>query len=365
MKRLSVFPGLAGPACLCLYLGLGLGLLPGCGKEDMDGPPGARTIEVSISGEDEATEGLPFDPMPTNEALVFLDGWSLQFDRWLVVVNSVSLNQPGPDPAQQQKVGAAVAREAGPFLVDLTRPVKGDETPLFTFKQAADGKALDTQTRYALSFDTGPATSAARRINVAPGDSALVEQMIQKGYSHYVEGTATHDPDTSDAFKDYPTTVKFRFGWGGSVSYLNCSNPDNGADEEKNRGVQPKQDGPQRAVLTLHLEHPFWDKLNIENPPLRFDPIAARAAAPAMTGAPAEVSLEDLEGSVITGLTDRIGKGVQDRGVLPGYTPKPGTLQYDASGVASVLNLKQFVIYSAQSLAHLNGDGLCYVSRSQ
>jgi hypothetical protein len=355
MKRLFILAGLSAT----------LALLSACGKEmDMDGPAGARTIEVSITGEDEATEGLPFDPMPANEALVFLDGWSLKFDKWLVVISSVSLNQPGPDPAQQQKVGAAVAREAGPFLVDLTRPAKGDETPLFTFKQGTDGKALDTQTRYAFSFDTGPATAAARRVNVAAGDSALVEQMIQKGYSHYVEGTATHEPDMSEPFKDYPTTVKFRFGWGGTVSYLNCSNPDNGTDEEKNRGVQPKQDGPQRAVLTMHLEHPFWDKLNIENPPLRFDPIAARAV-PAMTGAPAEVSLDDLAGSLITGLTDRNGKGVQDRGMLPGYTPKPGTLQYDASGVASVLNLKQFIIYSAQALAHLNGDGLCYVSRSQ
>lgn len=337
---------------------IAMALAVGCGKAEMmnNDPPGARSIRVAITGEEAATEGLVFNPMPKDGDIVFLDGWTVKFDRWLVSVGSVGLNQPGTDPGQQQKVGALVAQQKGPWIVDVTKPSSNEETELLTFDKGSDGKAFDTQVRYAFSFDLSPATQGAKKLNVASSDSALVDRMIQMGYSNYVEGVATHEPDSSTAFKDYPTTVKFSFGWGGTVSYINCSNPRNGNEEEKNRGVQPKQDKAEPAAITLHLEHLFWDKLNVENPPLRFDPVAARAKMGA-------VSMEDLKGSMVTNLTDTKGNGVQDRGQLPGYMKKMGTLSYDPNGTPGITSLDTFMVYSAQSMAHLNGEGLCYVSR--
>lgn len=335
--------------------------LAACG-ETADEPNGARTIEVSITGEEAATEGIVFDPMPKEGAVVFLDGWTIKFDRWLVALKAVRLNEPGPDPAQQQKVGALVAQTEGPWLINLTRPEAGELTPLSTFARKGDGGSFDTTLRYAFSFDTAPATVASRRMNLSAEDQGAADTMVQQRLTHYVEGTATHAADSSPEFMGYPTTIKFRFGWGGQVSYLNCSNPDNGNDETQNRGVQPRKDRAQRATLTMHLEHPFWDKLNVEDPPLRFDPIAARARPGAM-GAPAEVTLDDLDGSLVTTLKDRDGQGVPDRGQLPGYTPKMGPLSYDVNGASGVTTLKEFVIYAAQSMAHLNGEGLCYVER--
>jgi hypothetical protein len=224
-----------------------------------------------------------------------------------------------------------------------------------------DGKGLDTRTRYAFSYEIAPAAAGARQVNIAAQDGTLVEAMVRGGLAHYVEGVATYEGARFTEWRDFPTRVRFHFGWGGAVSYLNCANPDNPGSDAENRGVAPRRDGPQRAVLTMHLEHLFWDQLGVENPALRFDPMAARAAPrPAMDPL---VTLEDLAASQITNLTDRNGQGVKDRGQLPGYTPQMATLRYDAAGVPGITNLRQFAVYSAQAMAHLNGDGLCYVHR--
>lgn len=335
----------------------------GCGTMTTSDPPGARTIAVGITGEDTAAAGFPFKASPADGELVLVDGWSLSFKRWLTVVGNVRLNQPGKDPAQQQLVGELVAQQAGPFVVDLVRQTV---TPLFKFTQATGGSALDTQTRYAFSFDLLPATSAAQKIGLDAAADAAFAEMTQKGWSNYVEVVATHAPydavrDGNAAFMNYPTTVNFKLGWGGTTSYLNCSNPDNGTDEVSNRGVAPKQDGEQMANIHMHLDHPFWNKLNTENPPMRFDAIAARAPG---TGSTRSVTMTDLSSSLVTKLTDASGKDVPDRAVLPqGYQRVAGALSYDANGTSGVDTLDKFIAFSSQAMAHLNGEGLCYVQR--
>ena len=192
----------------------------GCGSTTTSDPPGARTIAVGITGEDTAAAGFPFKASPADGELVLVDGWSLSFKRWLTVVGNVRLNQPGKDPAQQQLVGELVAQQAGPFVVDLVRQTV---TPLFKFTAATGGAALDTQTRYAFSFDLLPATSAAQKIGLDTAADAAIAEMTQKGWSNYVEVVATHAPydavrDGNAAFMNYPTTVNFKLGWGGTTS---------------------------------------------------------------------------------------------------------------------------------------------------
>src|SRR4051812_45076669 len=47
---------------------------------------GARTIRVSISGEDLGQFGFDYSAAPTAGAIVFVDGWEVRFARILVTV---------------------------------------------------------------------------------------------------------------------------------------------------------------------------------------------------------------------------------------------------------------------------------------
>jgi hypothetical protein len=340
-----------------------------CGPGEQ--PGGAGRIDVSISGEDQARDGIPFDPAPRDGEPVFVDGWSVTFERWLMVVGAPRLSEPGPDPAQQRLVGAPVAAREGSWVADLTRPSTTapagaagqgdiDGAYLFSFDRRMDGGALDSKTRYAFSFDVTPATAATQKVNLDAAGEAALGQMVQQGLAVWVEGTATRADDAMMPFDSYPTKVTFQLAWGRQTGQINCSNPDNGNDPEKNRGVQPRQDGAQRAVITIHTEHLFWDKLNVEAPNLRFDPIAARARK---TGTEGAVTLDDLAGAMVVKLTGSDGRDVTDRGSLPGYTRRDGALSYDPNGTPGVATLKDFIVYSARSMAHLNGEGLCYVDR--
>lgn len=354
------------PSRIVSALALGAALLGiGCGSGENDA---AGSIEVGITGEDTVLEGLPFTKSPAAEQIVLVDGWSIQFERWLASVENIRLSQPGKDPGQQQVIGETVALQPGPWIVNLTR---AEKSSLTSFAAQRDGKPFDTTVRYAFSFDLSPAKAGAQRVNLDASDEAALTEMQQRGWSNYVEITATHDPyDPADdlSFKDYPTKVRFKLGWGGAVSYLNCSNPDNGSDEQANRGVQPAKGGKKNADIYVHIEHPLWDQLNVENPPARFDAIAARATTKMESGQlVGEVTMDDLAGVVVSRLTDKAGAEVKDRtvpGLVKDYVRKTGALGYSTNG-ASVSDLKQFITYSAQALAHLNGEGICYVQRDR
>lgn len=283
-------------------------------------------------------EGLPFTKLPAAEQVVLVDGWSIKFERWLTSVENIR--------------------------------TRVEKAPLTSFAAQMNGKPFDTTVRYAFSFDLSPVEASTQPVNLDASDEAALAEMWQRGWSNYVEITATHGPyDPADdmSFKDYPTKVRFKLGWGGAVSYLNCSNPDNGSDEQTNRGVQPAKGGKKNADIYLHVEHPLWDQLNVENPPVRFDAIAARATTKMESGQlVGEVTMDDLAGVAVSRLTDKAGAEVKDRtvpGLLKDYVRKTGALSYSPNG-ASVSDLKQFITYSAQALAHLNGEGICYVQRT-
>ena len=158
----------------------------GCGPQATSG-----SIDIGITGEEAVQAGLPFVKTPAPGQLVFIDGWSLEWKRWLVVVDNLRLSEPGRDPAQQRLVGTTVAEQSGPLVVDLKR---AERTPLATFAQRQDGQPFDTTVRYAFSFDLVPYTASAKRVNLdSSSDSALTE-MASRGYSNYVEVVATHAP---------------------------------------------------------------------------------------------------------------------------------------------------------------------------
>jgi len=331
-----------------------------------------KTIQVSISSEDFGQRGFRYSASPEAGEPVFVDGWEVRFTRILVTVQNVRLNRPGANPSDPASVGAAVAANPRAYAVNvqkagpLTGAGGGEETsiPLFVFRSDSAGGALDPAVRYAVSYDVVPATMASTNVNLDDGDRAAYANMVTRRWTQLVEGTATYRgaaPAMGSPFTSYPTTVNFSLGYGAPSAYVNCNNPDNGGKDMP--GVQPSATGRARAQLTFHMDHAFWEALGRENPPLHFDPIAARAN---VTGATGTVTMDDLMGVVPTNLRDRMMRAVPDRGgQTMGYTARnPAALSLDLGGTPGINDLRDFVAFSARASAHLNADGLCAVRPS-
>ncbi len=328
-----------------------------------------RTIQVSISSEVFGQRGFAYSAAPPQGEPVFVDGWEVRFTRVLVTVKNVRLNGPGATPTDPASVGAAVAANPRAYAVNVQRegPLTGagggEETaiPLFVFTASDRGAALDATTRYALSYDLVAATTSATNVNLDAADLTAYQTMITRGWTELIEGAAAYRgvaPPTGSAFASYPTRVRFSFGFGAPAGYVNCENPDNGG--EGRPGVQPSATGRARAQLTLHMDHFFWEALGREDPPLHFDPIAARAQG---SGAEATVTLDDLADVAPTNLRDRMGRTVPDRGgQTMGYTARdPAAVSLDLGGASGVDDLRTFAVLSARAAGHLNADGLCAV----
>ena len=331
-----------------------------------------KSIQVSISSEDFGQRGFRYSASPEAGEPVFVDGWEVRFTRILVTVKNVRLNRPGANPSDPASVGAAVAANPRAYAVNvqkagpLTGAGGGEETaiPLFVFRSDGAGGALDPSVRYAVSYDVVPATMASTNVNLDDADRAAYGTMVTRRWTQLIEGTATYRgaaPAMGSPFTSYPTTVNFSFGYGAPSAYVNCNNPDNGG--EGMPGVQPSATGRARAQLTFHMDHAFWEALGREDPPLHFDPIAARAN---VTGATGAVTMDDLAGVVPTNLRDRMMRAVPDRGgQTMGYTARnPMALSLDLGGTPGINDLRDFVAFSARASAHLNADGLCAVRPS-
>lgn len=328
------------------------------------GTSAPRTINVSITGEGEAQQGFDYTASPSEGARVFVDGWQVRFDRILTTVANIRLNRPGTTPSDQSIIGAAVFTSPQAFAVDLVRPgpltaTDGDTAvPLLVIGGA--GAALDPMVRYAFSFDAVRARAAATNVNLDEAAVTAYEEMLRRGWTWLFEGTATYRgvaPPPGSAFASYPTTVRLRFGFGADTRYVNCNNPDNGGDDAP--GVAPNAGASVTAQITVHIDHMFWSALGIEDPALRFDPIAARAQNGLVT-------LDDLRGVVPTNLRDRMNRPVPDRGgQTVGYTARnPDALSFDLGGNSGIADLREFLAFSQRASPHLNGDGLCAVRPS-
>jgi hypothetical protein len=354
-----------------------------------DTSPAGGAIDVQISGEDAATDGFLF---PDGSEVVFADGWELRFSHVLVTVGNVTVAEnPNLSPSDQSQTGAAVARAAGPWAVDLTIPGtalgaggEGKATPLTTIanQNLRDGAPFEADAQYAFGYDLIAASDAATVVNFA-GDGeaeAAYARMVERGYAVLYAGTATFrggdDCATSDASYDFdaiPAEIPFELGFATPSSYLNCQNEENDGDafpdEEFPRGIAILPNRAALAQITLHLEHPWFSSI-VHDSNLYFDPMAAR-----LTGAPAGTTLtiDDLAGADPTALTDATGAALPAR-ECTGEAPDPGqrsldvgTIPVDPNGdPGEVLrDYRDYVNYVQSTQAHLNGgEGICFVRRN-
>ncbi|HTR52795.1 MAG TPA: hypothetical protein VMJ10_18905 [Kofleriaceae bacterium] len=360
------------------------------------------SIEVTISGETLGENGLPFTPINVGDPQ-FVDGWSVSFEKYIVVIGNVRLSPNATQYSNQQQLNTIVATKPGPYAIDVHQlatdgfngfvGADGEEPAggIFKWDTQDDGTAFDSGTLYAFSYDTVPAQYPATQVNFTKDDEVAYAEMVKNHWNKYIEARATFVAtgkypnaaieskfeslaggvyDTGMQAYTTPPQVHFIFGWNDATSSINCINPFNGDMDEANlanRGVQPNTNGATIAQVTIHTDHVFWDKLKQEGTPLRMDHIAAWAGADTNT---TPLDLGSL-GTKPLALTFSDGTPLPDRapylnnptGTFTSDQTDPTHVTLDLNGVTAsdISGLSAFMAFSAQSQTHLNANGLCYI----
>jgi len=382
----------------------GMGVL-----QDFDVPcdPGGNGILITMSGEAFAKNGYAFPPQSPDD-VVFVDGWAVSYDRVLSTVDRITLSRdPDKSPTDQSQCADAsgnavlcatdksiVAEIDGPFVMDLHKggPLADadgadmDAAPIaaLTGLNKEGNKAFDTTATYAFSFDVVPATADAKNVNLDADDLTDYQEMIAKGYTTMLVGTATWQGGNACTqttvtpaydFGVLPTTIHFKLGLAAPTDYLNAQNPAGQGtpfpNEENPRGVQTSANQSTIAQVTLHLDHAFWESF-VHDSPAHFDSFASRYAG--MTTVPM-MTLEDFVGYGFQPFVDPQGHQVPWRSCLPpaDYTP-PGTgaMSFDTLTVPVnptgdptqvIRDFSDYTRYNHSTFGHLNADGLSFVAR--
>ncbi|MBM4364221.1 MAG: hypothetical protein FJ104_16195 [Deltaproteobacteria bacterium] len=358
-------------------------LATACGGDD-DADSKSGRVEVQISGEDLATDGIPF---PEGGEVVLADGWALTFSHVLVTVGGITLSSdPDRAPADQLQAGDPVARLAGTWAVDLAKagavPGAGGEGtahPLGVIEERDGGGALRAGERFAFSYALERPSASAERVAFDADAEALYARMVESGDAILFAGEATfrgEDCSSTDSTYDFgalPTKVPFEIGLPIPTGFVNCQNEANAGEpfdgEEFQRGVPIPESGLASAQLTIHVDHLLYTDVQHE-PELRFDPMAAQ-----LVGAPAGTKLtaDLLRGVDPTAFTDGSGAPLPARRCVDGELPSatqlafdPGTVPVDPSAApdAALRDYLDFVAYVVSTAGHLNGgEGLCAVKR--
>ena len=360
------------------------------------------SIEVTISGETLGENGLPFTPVNVGDPQ-FVDGWSVTFEKYIVVIGNVRLSPGATQYTNQEQLNPIVATKPGPYVIDVHQlatdgfngfvGADGEEPAagIFKWDTQDDGTAFDPSTLYAFSYDTLPAQYPATQVNLTEDDFQIYDTMVKNHWDKYIEARANFvatgkypDAPTEAKFEalaggvydgsggDYttPPQVHFVFGWNDATSSINCINPFNGDMDEAdlaNRGVQPNTNGATVSQVTIHTDHVFWDKLKQEGTPLRMDYLAAWAGSdtnmtPLDLGTLADKPLATTFGDG-TPLPDRAPYLNNPTGTFTSDQTNPSQVTLDLNGVTAsdISGLSAFMAFSAQSQTHLNANGLCYI----
>jgi hypothetical protein len=384
---------------------------------DLDVPcadQGGNSLLLTASGEAFAKAGYGFPPADP-DAVYFVDGWVVSYDRILTTFDHVTLSRgPNKVPSDESMcdngsgatvkcgTGSSVLAEIdGPFAVDLHKGgslpdadgAPDDAAPfaaLNALNKAGDAK-LDPTTTYAFGFEVVAAASTAHNINLDAAALTDYQEMVTRGYTTLLVGTATwkgnHNGDlaASDCttttvtpaydFAVLPKTVKFRLGLIAPTAYRNAQNPalmgtPANEMEENPRGVQTSANQTTIAQLTFHIDHVFWESF-VHDSPAHFDSFASRYAG--MTAPTA--TMEDFKGYKFAPFVDAQGHQVPFRscvGVDVYSPPGNAAMTFDTAGVnvdpagdaaTAIRDFYDYTTYNHSTFGHLNADGLSYVDR--
>lgn len=238
----------------------------------------------------------------------FVDGWSLQYDKFLVNFHQIRVASSSGEVAQ-------TAPDS--YFVDHVVPGR---KKLVTFSDVT-AKSWDR-----VSYQIKPASASAEIVAGAQED---LDMMVAAGYALYIQGTASKD----DVVKT------FALGFSSGTQYDQCHAEQNGEDTA---GIVVTGGSDDTSELTTHGDHFFYDRLhrsagtNIQTA-LRFDNLAA---ADDNGDADGDITLAELENQPID------------------------VKLYDTSGLPAA-NMKDFVSGLARTVGHFRGDGECAISEAQ
>jgi hypothetical protein len=390
----------------------GMGMLA-----DLDVPcdPGGNGVLLTASGEAFAKDGYAFPPASPDDVF-FVDGWAISYDRILTTFDHITLSR-GPDksPTDQSQcddgkggailcgTGSSVVAEAdGPFAIDLHKggPLPDadganmDATPVaaLTGLNQEGNAAFDETTKYAFGFEIVKATQAAHNVNLDAAELTDYQEMVTKGYTTLLVGTATWKGNNNGSetdsgctnttvtpaysFNVLPKTIKFRFGMIAPTAYRNAQNPaltgTAFANEEHPRGIQTTAHQSTIAQLTFHIDHVFWESF-VHDSPAHFDSFASRYAG--MPAATPTATLEDFKGYGFKPIVDALSHQVPWRSCVGAATytpPSDSAVTFDTLTItvnptgnpAQVMrDFYDYVTYNHSTFGHLNSDGLSFVDR--
>ena len=265
-------------------------------------------VRVDLSGEEAAVQGYPVGS--GDDEIAFADGFSVEFEKVLVALESFELGSSDGDRAN---LGS------DSIVADLHL---GDPNG-WVFSGVPSRRWDDVRYVYAAP------TMQSRDVNgVAEAD---LEQMVSNGHALWVTGTA------SDGTDSFPFDLRFAL----RVTNEACQN---GVDETD--GLVVPNNAVVNAEVTVHLDHLFFDTYATDDPSLRFEAWAAVA------GDDGVVTLEDLETQPLADLRDRDGDPLLDENGDP-LVYDPGPLSLPAN------NLGEYVTAAATTTGHFNGEGHC------
>ena len=342
--------------------------------------PGKGGFFVTVSGESLAVTGYDWTSgsLAEGDPPGFVDGWEVRFEHVILTLGNIRLNaDPDKDPGAPDKLGALVAEAMGPFAVDVTlggsitgKSSDANEKTVAIAAFSREVANFDPATRYAFSYDTLAASKNAKIVNLDGAGLAVYEEATRKGYAMVLQGTATYKAPArlaGSTFAKMPKSVRFTLGLTNPSSYLNCRNTDlQKIGDEFPRGIQADVNKSVTTQITIHTDHAFWSKLNVEGTPLHFDPIAANSSTFGTNDSSATVSIDDLANVDVTGFKTKTGEHLLWRTEVSDYTEPSGQVRYDTNGTSfqKVNSYASYLAYSAASGGHLNADGECVVKNN-
>lgn len=254
---------------------------------------GSGKVAFTTWGEELIEEGIP--------ATVFADGWSVKYDRFLVILGNVKVAEGA----------TAAAQMATPRLFNHVVPRP---------KAVVDFPAIGAKPWPNVSYVIGPAANADLGTGATEADKAL---MTTNGYGLYVEGKATKGAETKS----------FKWGFSAKTLFDSCKGEVSGKEVD---GVVVTNGGTDTVELTIHGDHLFYDDLQSPEAKVRFQNIADADA-----DKNGEVTLAELEAVKLAKLPAANGG-------------------YGTGSDSKVVDLKAFVSELSRTVGHFRGEGECF-----
>ena len=268
---------------------------------------GEGNVEVSLSGQDFVMTGWP--AMDGDELVAFDDDWTVKFEHVVVSIASLRLAAGGDE---------LWSGEPESYLVDVRR---GD-AELWSVPGVPAQRWDDVGYRFVKP------DAETQVLGEVP--TAIREAMQNDDLSMWIEGTGEKEGEIT----------RFQFAIPAEVTMTRCLN---GRDETD--GIIVGDGRTTEVELTLHMDHLFWDDHEAEEPRLLFGPIAYAADADGV------VTLDDLATQRLTDMKSVGGSALVDGDGAPiVYVPRVELPDN---------NLREYMIDTAMTLGHFNGEGHC------